>query len=335
MTWWADVNARARGLAGHLLDAPARGRVQAAPDLPSLCRELQRFGYPLEPGVGARTAERAVERVRSERQALLLRWLGKRCSHVRFVLEADDRRAIRALVRGAEAGLPASARVAAVPPACGVPEGWIRSAADTATPEEALSRLADLGQPLAERARVEREELMETSPDLPPLLAVELALGRAWAGRAVEGGKRGGAEIRRAVALAVDLENAWSALVLAPSEGPLAAAAFLDGGGALSRDDFEDALAAPDRATCRARIADVLPGPLATPFLDPAIPATRLEHAVLALAVREQERELRRAPLGPAPLLACLLRLRLEAQELRGALWARALGAPPGPWGAS
>ena len=329
MTWWADANARARGLATHLLDDAAWRRLRTAPDLFVLCRELDRLGYPIEPGGEARSAERAVEQVRRERQALILRWLGPRSRHVRFLLEDDDRRAIRSLLRGAAAELPPPERLAVTPPSCGLTVDMVERAAGAGSPEDCLEELAEQGQPLALAAIEERDGLLPEWPEAPTLLALELALVRAWAARAVEGGKRGGALLNRVLALRLDLQNAWSALVLVKEPAPSADLFFIEGGAALSHDVFREALEASDPAEVRAVLARELPAPVGEPFADSSLSSGRLERATLTLLLRQQRKQILHEPLGPAPLLAFLLQLRLESHDLRALLWARALGAPP------
>lgn len=328
MTWWADVNARATGLAGHLLDGPEWRRARTTPDLFTLCRELARLGYPIESGAEPRAAERVIEQVRRQRQALLVRWLGSRSRHLRFVLEIDDRRAIRALLRGAAADLSPSERLAVVPPSVGVSERMAERAALAATPEECVEILADLGQDLAVRTMEELRSWTERWPETSALLALEIALVRAAAARAVEGAKRGGGELERLVALTLDLQNAWSVLVLVPLATPEAESVFVEGGAKLSLDAFREALEAGEGAAARAVLARELPSPASEPFADPTLPPGRLKRRVLALTVRQQQLAARHDPLGPAPVLAFSLRLQLESRDLRGLLWARALGAP-------
>ncbi|MDX1577454.1 MAG: V-type ATPase subunit [Gemmatimonadota bacterium] len=328
MTWWADANARARGLGTHLLDDAAWRRLRTAPDLFVLCRELERLGYPVEPGGEARSAERAVEQVRRERQSRILRWLGPRSRHVRFLLEDDDRRAIRSLLRGAAAELTPPERLSVTPPSCGLTAGMVERAARADTPDDCLELLAAQGQPLALAAIEERDGLLAEWPETPTLLAHELALVRARAARAVEGGKRGGTRLNRVLALTLDLQNAWSALVLVKEPAPSPDLFFVEGGAALSQDAFREALEAGDPAEARATLARVLPAPVGEPFADSSLASGRLERATLILLLRQQRRQMLHEPLGPAPLLAFLLQLRLETHDLRGLLWARALGAP-------
>lgn len=328
MTWWADVNARAKGLASHLLDEGAWRSVRSTPDLFTLCRELARLGYPIEPGAGPRSAERTVEGVRERRQAQILRWLGPRSRHLRFILEAEDRRAIRALLRGAAAGLPPEERRGAVPPACGLSERMIERAARVGAPAECLAELAELDQPLAKEALDQHPRLLADWPEAPTLLGLELALVRAWAVRAVEGGKRGGPQLNRLLSLTLDLQNAWSALVLVSEPTPAPEMLFIEGGTDLPLDVFRRTLEADEVPAVREILANELPAPMGELFADASTSLDRLERVALVLALRQQDEEARHEPLGPAPLLAFLLRLRLESRDLRGLLWARALGAP-------
>ncbi|MFW6083886.1 MAG: V-type ATPase subunit [Gemmatimonadota bacterium] len=322
------MNARAKGLAGHLLDEAAWRRVRTTPDLFTLCRELTRLGYPIEPGAGPRSAERTVEAVRQRRQAQILRWLGPRSRQLRFLLEAEDRRAIRTLLRGAAAGLPPEERRAAVPPACGLSERMVERVVRVATPEECLSELADLDQPLAAEALDEHPRLLTDWPEAPTLLGLELALVRAWAVRAVEGGKRGGPQLNRLLSLTLDLQNAWTALVLVSEPTPAPEVLFVEGGTALPLDVFRRTLEADEAPAVREILAGALPAPTSEPFADASVSLDRLERVALVVTLREQDEEALHEPLGPAPLLAFLLRLRLESRDLRGLLWARALGAP-------
>lgn len=303
MTWWADASARATGLSGHLLDDAAWARVRACPDPGSLCRELQRFGYDVQPGETPRSAEEGLERTRGARCALLVRWLGPRVRALRLHLEADVARAIRATLRSAEAG----------------------------SPGEVLATLAERGQPLAERALAERRELVAEWPGLPELLSCEQALLRARVRRALAGVPRRDRALRRRVRHAVDLLNLRAALSAGPGSGLPAAAIFLSGGDCFDLGRFRRALETRDRTATREFLARELPERIAAPLANPAIPVSRLGRAMLVRELEEERRLARREPLGPAPVLAFLLRQRLEVRDLRGLLWERALGAPPDP----
>jgi vacuolar-type H+-ATPase subunit C/Vma6 len=130
----------------------------------------------------------------------------------------------------------------------------------------------------------------------------------------------------------IDLENTRAALLLAGGAGDLAAAeCFLPGGRRLSRAAFLAAAASEGPGRAAALLAAAFDRTRFAPILgrhgaDPAA----LERALLAAAIREQTEAARSFPIGPAPLLGYLLRLRAEVIDLRRIVWGRALGAPPG-----
>ena len=109
MTIWDDLNARARGLATHLLGRPALEGMARAADLPTLAAELTRRGYPVEEGDRASAAglELAARRALAARLRILIRWAGPRTETLAVVFEDEDRRSIAALVRGAVQHAPA------------------------------------------------------------------------------------------------------------------------------------------------------------------------------------------------------------------------------------
>lgn len=301
MTWWADANARATGLGGHLLDAEAWRRVRMCVDVAALCRELQRLGYAVKPGDDPRIVERDIDRMRRRREAVLRHWLGKRARYLRLHLEADDFRALRGRLRGA------------------------------AGDEDAVRVLADLEQPLAERTLEEHRGFIERWANLPSLFALEQALLRAFAARALEGARRGGRGVPDRVRRAIDLTNARAILALGPGGDLPPEAVFIDGGEALSLETFGTALGAADRVAARSILGGCLPGAFGAAMADPQVPSQRLDRALLLAELAAERRAARQDPLGPAPVFLLLARQALEARDLRGLLWARALGAPLDP----
>ena len=156
---------------------------------------------------------------------------------------------------------------------------------------------------------------------------MESALGQTFAARLVRAARRGGNELAASASETIDLENASAALLLAGAGRDMSAEdAFLAGGNRLSRADFLAAAAAPDRATAAGRLGQVFRGmPLAAAFEgEPAA----LEAEILGIRLRGLAAAARRRPLGPAPFLLYLLRLRAELLDLRKVLWGIALGVP-------
>lgn len=310
MTWWADANARAAGLTGHLLDAEAWRRVRMCADVPALCRELQRLGYAVSPGDEPRTVEQAIDRMRRRREAVLRHWLGERVRYLRLHLEVDDFHALRALLRRA------------------VDDD---SAAPAKAPLDALRDLADREEPLAMRAVEEHRAFVERWPDLPSLFALEQALLRAFAARALEGARRARRGVPDRVRRAIDLTNARAILALGTDRDVPAEAVFLAGGEALPFETFREAFVAPDERAARALLGAPLPGAFGAALADPQVSSQRLDRALLLAELDAERRAARQDPLGPAPVFLLLARQQLEARDLRGLLWARALGAPPDP----
>lgn len=326
---WGELGARARGLGTRLLGEAALRELARAEDLPALAVRLERTGWWL-PG-SDRPATPDPGRAAREREAALLELLLRRARDARPRLRAlwaeDELRTLRVLVRGASAGVPAGQRLAAVDPVPGLDEGVLEEAARADGPPGVAAALEAAGHPAA----ADLSSALE-GPAGADLFRLEWALARGTLGRAVRAARRDDAELRAFAADAVDLANAWSAL-LAPGWRDEAAPEelFLDGGRLLGDDAFREAAAATDADLRRRRLADALSGgPLGRPFADVAIPVGGLEPAVLLARCRAAEGRARARPLTAAPVVAFRLRLRLEVSALRRIARGLSLGAPPG-----
>ena len=275
---WVDVATRARGLGTHVLGDDLAGAARRAAD------EL----------------------------AILVRWADDRAGALAVFVADEDRRSLRALLRGLAAGASVERRLAATTPTPGLPAAALRELAGQPTPAGFAAVLARRGHPLA------------IPLDAPlDLLAAELALTRRFADRARRA--RGGAALASHVAQMIDAELAGAALLLAArGDGIDPAAAFAPGGARIDRPTF---LAAARATPARARqlLADALAGtPLASAAHDPAPEA--IEEAALAWQLATQRRLARLEPAGLAAVLALLLRRRLELRELRRGAWRAVLG---------
>ncbi|HKK27877.1 MAG TPA: V-type ATPase subunit [Gemmatimonadota bacterium] len=324
--WWGDIDARARGLDAHL-PGPARLRALAGRGSPAeLARDLAAEG--ILPGggrvTGAGELDAGIRRWAAGRLALLERRMGsRRAAAARVVLEEEDRRSLRTLLRGAAAGTRPALRHAGLVPTSRLSAPALEElsrASDVADLARALERF---GHPAA---RVLSAASTATVPDL---FGLEVALDRAWAARAVDGARRAGPELRSFVREAVDVANAWTALTLcvAPGEVP-AAEVFLVGGGRIGPGLLDRAFATGSREEAARVLAPAFRnGPLA-PLLTPDLPAAGWERAALGLRAAAWHRRGRTSPLGPAPFLAFSLRLRAAVVDLSRLAWAAALGAP-------
>ena len=333
MTAWEDLNARARGLAGHLLDPPRLRAAVAAGEPASFARALQGTAWAASIPTGAAEAcevDRALGAAYGTLLARLARWAGPaRLPRLRALLGPEEREAVRALLRGAAAGVASDVRTRGLTPTPRLPTRLLEAAAGEGSPAGVLRRLAEAGHPWA-------APLLPGAGAAPgDLAALEAALRRAWLEEAVAGARGGGRELRRFVADTVDLENALALRAVARAGGDSGdgvAAFWVAGGRALDLRRAE-AVAAGGPAAVDEDLDAALAGtPLAGLFAGAAGPSgAPLEERATRLRARALRRRALVDPIGPAPLLFVVLRARAELLLLRRALWSGALGlAQPG-----
>lgn len=326
MRSWDDVNARARGLQSRFLGRARLERLAEAASLMELSNGLERSGYPMERAARAASPEaleRAVRRRSQTQMTLLARWCGERTRMLAVLFEDEDRRSLRALVRGALAGAPREERLSALMPTPTLPEEALKELARLSSVSQIAATLSVWRNPYGVALRAEAARAR------PDLFQLELAVNRLFGERALTGARKGGRILRAFAEESLDLENAVAATVLARSEtegDP--EACFLEGGRRLDRDTFLKA------AGSREPGALLAPAFAETSFERAfATDADQLERSVFRLRLRELVSRSRLEPLTPLPLLAFLFRLRAEAIDLRTLIWTRALGATTGPPG--
>jgi vacuolar-type H+-ATPase subunit C/Vma6 len=282
VTWpvtWVDVAARARGLGTHALAAEEAAAVRRA----------------------------------GEELAILVRWADDRAGALAVFVDDEDRRSLRALLRGLAAAVPADRRLAAATPTPGLSAPALRELAEAASPAGFAQALARRRHPFAAALAA---PLARTPLDL---VEVELALARRFAERARRA--RGGRGLAIHVAQVIDVDHLEAALLLAERGRELdAARAFSPGGARLGRDAFL-AAARAEPVLARRALAGT---PLAAAVHAPAPDA--IEEAALAWHLATQRRLARIEPEGLAPVLALLLRRRQEIRAIRRAAWQLALG---------
>ena len=325
--------ARARGLTAQVISGDALAAIDAAPDGPALAEALARAGVALAPGAGPD----AIDRLAGDRAASDLAILARHDASGALAVVAldEDRRSLRAIVRGLAAGTPAERRLDGTLPTALLSAPVLAALAGAATLADAAALLAHRRHPLAAaldvpRPAVKRSEQAGGEGGRAALgidpLEIELRLTRQFAERAARGPRD--RAMRSYLAQLIDAENAGAAVLLASRGADLPAErAFLDAGvpgSRLDRARFLAAAAGPLDAAC-AVLAEALDGtPLATAVFAPE-PAA-LEDAALTWQLRTQARLRRREPLGLAPALHAVLRRRDEARHLRRAAWRVALG---------
>lgn len=326
MSRWDDVNARARGLSTHLLSADELQLLSRAADRAALANELGRLGFPVS-AEGIPTAaelELAVRRWAAAALGTLARWAGRRTAALAVIYEDEDRKSLRAILRGATRGA-AESRLSGLTPTPALPERALEELAR----QPSVTAIATLlqvwrnpyGQALAPLARTAQ----------PDLFAIDLALDRTFAARALAAARSAGAELLGFVRETVDVANAITAIVLSSAGRDVTPKeAFLPGGDRVSIVAFEEAAAAGGPVAAGVRLARAFaPGPLSSAFRDLAADPDALEDEVLRIRVRALALRVRLAPLGPAPALWFALRLRAQVIDLQRIVWGAALAAPP------
>jgi vacuolar-type H+-ATPase subunit C/Vma6 len=326
---WDDVNARARGLATHLLDRSTLAGLSGAPDWPAFVARVTALGYPLDLAGGATVEpgafDRAVSLVASARLHLLGRWLSSREGVLAVVLEDEEFRTVRSLLRGAAEGASPGARLRASTPTPHLPMRALERMARAASVPELVRELLRIGHPAG---RAWQDVLRQA--DAPDLRELEWALARLFTERAVRAARAGGPVVRRFAAELVNQENAWTLLLAAPLEsGSPADRDFLPGGIVLTREQFARLRAERDGDRVLQELRRLLEGTAlgaalsAEPFDIPS-----LEQRAASARIAWLRGLARRDPLGPAVVLSVLERIRAEARALRAIGWGVAFGAP-------
>jgi vacuolar-type H+-ATPase subunit C/Vma6 len=321
MSVWVDVVARVRGLSNGLIPARQLALLAHARDLADLSAQLSASGVRVSPvDAGPEPLELAVRRRAGARLRLVARWSGQRAPLLAPLFEDEDRRSIRAMLRGAAAHVPADRRLAGLVPTPALPEralSELASLADVASVAALLAAWSNAyGIALLEEARRQQ----------PDLFRLETVLAQTYAARARRVAGRCGRAMRVYVGRVADLENLYSALLLAEKGAEVAPEAlFVEGGTLLPRE----ALVIGAAARTRHEAAAVLLPLVRQSPLAPAVSSEPGgEERVLRALGREQRDIARLDPLGPAPIIEFMLRVRGETIALQRLLWSTAIGAP-------
>jgi len=322
---WEDLNARARGLGTRLLRRDALDALAQLPDLAAVSAALRGHGYPIEEGIAAPAAlELGLRRRAAACLRVLARWSGSRVPVLAVLFEDEDRRSLRALLRGAVQRARADARLAGLIPTPALPERALGQLAALPAPRAIAALLTAWGNAYGSAL------LPVAAAAEPDLFALEVVVNRTFAARASRAARRAPL-LASYVRETIDLENAYAALALA-GEGRdvVPRDVFLPGGSCIGIGEFERAASLGEVAAAGHALAAAFAAtPLAPPFTRLSHDAGALEDAVLRARIRQLTRVTRTAPLGPAPLLAYALRLRAEMVDVQRIIWGRALGVSP------
>lgn len=326
---WEDLATRARGLATHLFDERAFASLSAADageGLRPVAAALRGRGYPLPDGdLTPDDLELAVRRQAGARLAVLARWAGPRNALLAVIFEDEDRRSVRALVRGSLQSIAAELRIAGLVPTPALPERALRELAAQPSPGAIAVLLTAWGSAYGPAL------LREAKATQPNLLAIESALNLTFAERALRGARAtGNRVVVDHVRETIDLENALAALVLSGTEPDAPARqSFVTGGRRLSLPAFLETVATRDPGLARRVLAAAFRcnAPLARVFQRAAEPSNieeQLLHARIAHLLQAERRD----PAGAATVLRFALRVRAEVIAVRRVIWGVVLGAP-------
>jgi vacuolar-type H+-ATPase subunit C/Vma6 len=322
VTSWGDVLARARGLATHLLQRRELDALVRSSDLATLGDGLRRANFPVAEGERSPAAlELAVRRRAARALGVLARWAGRRAATLAIVFEDEDRRSLRALVRGAVQHAPAEIRLSGLVPTPTCSERLLAELSLQATAGAVATLLSAWGNPYGPPLR----PLAVVA--YPDLLRLDATINRTFAARALAGAASE-AELLALVRESIDVENVLTAMAIAGTPPPdvVPKALFLPGGRRVTIDVFETAVAGG-----AGRAAERLAAALAGSGYARAVagPPALLEDELLRARIAALRHDARLRPLGPAPLLYFALRLRAESIDLGRTIWGLALGAPP------
>jgi len=321
------VTARAQGVATHFLRRATLQQALAASDLESLARLLQDAGLPpVGRPITHGGLELSTRRWAAAHLARLARWLPERPDLGDVLFGDEDRRSVRAMVRGAAAGVPLEARLAGLIPTPRLPERLLRELAAQATVPRIAALLVSWGHPLG-------TPLLETAVgDEPDLFASERALTSASLAALARAGRHLGGGFHRWARATIDLENVLVALLAARRSPGEPLDDFLVPGGAVAPTRIAAAArAATTEAAVTALLALLPAGPVVDAMRQHADDPAGLDDAVLAARIVELRRRTRLDPLDAAAVLGFALRLRAQVILVRQAIWRLALGATIGP----
>ena len=325
---WDDVIARSHGLSTHLLDLSQLEGLARQPDLAGLTAALRSRGMAI--GVTSEmpapeAVELGVRRWAAAAMRTLARWTGSRRDALPLVFDEEDRRSLRAILRGAMQHAPAARRLGGLIPTPSLPELALEELAAAATIPAAVSLLVAWCHPFA-------TELADATASVQPdALAIDLALSRALARRAVEAAARSHDRgVRRFVRETIDIENGVTAVVTSAAKRDIAARELhLAGGAKVTLDIFEAAVNEATPAMAGVRIAAALAEtPYAAPFRDAAGDPATMEDELFRRRLQHLVDRVRRAPLTALTPILFVYRLRAQVFDLQRIIWTVALNGP-------
>lgn len=328
MSGWTDVAVRARGLGTHLLGHERLAALAAVRPVHALGNAMAEGTPELLPYLppessDAAALERATRRLAAARLRVLRRWAtGARARALAVLLDDEDRRSLRAILRGALGSVPTESRIVGLMPTPALPERALALLARQATPNAIAALLRAWGSSYGNALQAEAER-----PHPDPYI-LQVAIDREFARRALRGSRHSGA-LRHYARLRIDGENAVTAVTIAGgSLGHAAGELFVEGGRWLDRALF---VRAAEGTLPAQAIEELAEGLAATPIAR-QLPAPSqwwtIDDTVLRGLCRYYRARARAHPISIADVILYVLRLRAEVRDLSRLIWGATLGAP-------
>ena len=321
--------ARAKGLAGRLVPRQTLETLATAEKLEAFVQSLSRLGTAIDPigePADVFAVERAIGRTASRHLWTLYRWQEGTPGVLDVFAAHQDRRSLRALLRGAAAGAASEARIRGLLPTSSLPQRALTELARQPSPSAVVQQLVLLTHPDGSRLL----PLVQTSQ--VDLFAIDVALLGGFADRARRIAIRADQVLREFVCLLIDAGNAENALLTVgePDDEIDPSAFFVRGGQWLSVDAF----LAVTRAASFQQAVIALTGalarsPLALSPSDVATDLARVDRTFVGATLKWLARRSRIEPLSTAPLLRMLMLVETQSRDLRVLAWGAALGTPP------
>lgn len=322
MVFWDDVVVRVRGLGSRLLGRAQLNALAESKGLDALTAAIAATSYgpvPESEEHDAAGIERHTRRAAAERLATIGAWCGERVSALAPLFEDEDRRNLRAIVRGILASLPAAQRTAGLIPTPELPLAPLEMLAKQDDVAHVASLLTAWGNPYGAALAHEAKRVR------PDLFLLQLALDRVYAERALER-SRELADLREFVQFEIDAANTRSALAVSQrivERDP--ESLWVPGGLLLSHEAYSQA-AGLEAVAAHDSLSRMLAGTAVAPAVNSN------EHnpdlALTASLLPFLKRRTRTHPLSLSVVIEYLLRLRAEVHDLSRIVWGIALDAP-------
>jgi vacuolar-type H+-ATPase subunit C/Vma6 len=319
--------ARASGLGSRLLSREAIESLADANDVAAFGHSLERLGGIRDPigwPLDVFAVERAIERTAYHYIETLRRWEEAPPGVLDVFTANQDRRSVRALLRGAAQGASSDARIAGLLPTPLLPRLALHELARQPSPAHVVSQLVMLAYPDAAQLL---PLVRSTRPDL---LAIDRVLLAGFAQRATRAAARGDRLLREFVAESIDVGNAQNALVTAGEFRDMDATDdFVGGGRWLSRSAFRSAATSSSPQQALSRLTAALArSPIASSLPIVAPDTGHLDRMFLSNTLARLTRLARVDPLSSATVLRVLLLIDAQSRDLRALAWGVTLGTP-------